>query len=118
MDTLVKGLREQPIQCFSGQRHNGACPRFDDASDKKRQEKDEASQRHDNPAGLQAPGRQRHIQPGSDGEYRADDADAIGYRDQPHNSAHLLDRLGSPKRYQAQQLDTKANKNSNITTYM
>ena len=71
MDALLKRLGQRAVWCLSRQTLDGAPAWFDERGTE-RGHKDQADQRHSNPAGLQAPGGECHVQPGGENEQYAD----------------------------------------------
>jgi len=71
MDTMAQRLRQRAVWCLTCQPVDGAPARLDERCPEWGHQ-DQAYQPNSNPAGFEAPGGDRHVEPGGEDEQHAD----------------------------------------------
>src|SRR5215469_10048486 len=117
MDALLKRLGQRAIRCLLCQAGDGA-PAWLDEGCTERGDENQADQRNGNPAGLEAPGGNCHVEPGGKDEQHADPEERAYSPGEISERPHLLDALCSPQGSQAEQPSAHADKVADGTTDM
>ena len=117
MDALLNRLRQRAVWSFSCQPRDGAPACLDERCPERGNE-NQADQPDGNPAGLEAPGCDCHVEPGDKNEQHADPEEGTYPTGEIGERTYLLDPLHSPEGREAEQPGANTDKVADGSAYM